>query len=73
MSRSRGLLCLLLCLSAPPTTADELLFKNGDRLTGRVIALGEGKLRFASTMAGEVEIKLSELRTFSTVDPIEKR
>lgn len=54
-------------------TADEILFKNGDRLTGTITRAAEGKLTIQTTIAGEVTVDLSEVRTFSTDEPIEIR
>ncbi len=64
-----GLVCLMLL--AQSSRADELLFKNGDRLTGKIAHLVDGKLLFKSDIAGEVTVKLSDIRTLSSDDPIE--
>ncbi len=64
-----GLVCLMLL--AQSSRADELLFKNGDRLTGKIAHLVDGKLLFKSDTASEVTVKLSDIRTLSSDDPIE--
>ncbi|MHC4229857.1 MAG: hypothetical protein ACYSW0_20675, partial [Planctomycetota bacterium] len=64
-----GLVCLMLL--AQSSRADELLFKNGDRLTGKIAHLVDGKLVFKSDIAGEVTVKLSDIRTLGSDDPIE--
>ncbi len=71
------LLPLLLALNAlflalsPPLYADEVFFKNGDRLSGKVTRLEGGKLTIQSDVAGELAIDMKNVRTFSTDEPIE--
>ncbi len=54
-----------------PALADELIFKNGDRLTGTVMRLVHGKLSFESDVVGHVMVAVDELESFSTQEPIE--
>ena len=51
--------------------ADVLVFKNGDRLTGKFVRVTAGKLVFKADLAGEVTADLADVRTFETVEPIE--
>jgi len=60
--------CLLFCVRS--INADELIFTNGDRLTGKIDHLLEGKLVFKSDVIGKVTIDVSKIQTFSTDDPI---
>jgi len=62
----------ILCLAglAHSVYADEIIFTNGDRLTGKIDHLLEGKLVFKSDVIGEVTIDVSKIQTFSTDDPI---
>ena len=60
--------CLLFCVQS--IHADELIFTNGDRLTGKIDHLLEGKLVFKSDVIGEVSIDVSKIQTFSTDDPV---
>lgn len=53
--------------------ADEVQFKNGDRLTGKIISAEVGKLKIKTTVAGEVEVDLSDVKTFATTGPITLR
>jgi putative salt-induced outer membrane protein YdiY len=53
-----------------PACADEVVFTNGDRLTGKILKLVEGKLVFQSDVAGEVTVDVSKIQTFSSVEPI---
>jgi putative salt-induced outer membrane protein YdiY len=64
-----GLLCLGLLIQS--SFGDELLLKNGDRLTGTIGHLVDGKLVFKSNIAGEVTVNLSDLQTLSSDDPVE--
>ena len=53
------------------TYADEVLFVNGDRLTGKIKQLVGGKLVFESEMAGELTIDMAKIGTFSSDQPVE--
>jgi hypothetical protein len=46
--------------------AGEIVLVNGDRLTGQVEKIVEGKVYFNSTIAGAVVIYFAQVRTFST-------
>ncbi len=63
-----GLVCLLLFVQ--PGYADEIVLRNGDRLTGKIVHLVDGKLVFKSDVAGQVTVELSNIQTFSSDDPI---
>jgi putative salt-induced outer membrane protein YdiY len=60
--------CLLFCVQS--IQADEITFTNGDRLTGKITHLLEGKMLFKSDAIGDVTIDISKIKTFSTDDPI---
>lgn len=62
----------MLCLVgfAHSVYADEIIFKNGDRLTGKIDHVLEGKMLFKSDAIGDVTIDISKIKTFSTDDPI---
>lgn len=64
---------ILFCLTifAETSVGDEILFKNGDRLTGKIDHLLDGKMVFKSNVAGDVTVNLSEIQTFSSDDAIE--
>ncbi|HUU17398.1 MAG TPA: DUF481 domain-containing protein [Sedimentisphaerales bacterium] len=66
------ILGLTLCLVFFVQTihADEIIFTNGDRLTGKIAHLVEGKMLFKSDAIGDVTIDISKIKTFSTDDPI---
>src|SRR4051812_15187284 len=63
----------VLAATAAGAKADEILFKNGDRLTGKVVSMEGGKLKIKSAIAGDVTVEMKNVRTFSTDGPIEVR
>ncbi len=50
--------------------ADEVFFKNGDRLSGKIEQLVDGKLVFKSDLAGAVTIDISNIQTLSSDVPL---
>ncbi len=50
---------------------DELVFKNGDKLNGKVIQSVEGKLIFDSNVGGNIKVDLSKIQTFRTDKDVE--
>jgi putative salt-induced outer membrane protein YdiY len=60
-------LLVLVCLVflAQSSYGDELFFKNGDHLTGKIKYIVDGKLVFESDVAGEMKIDIVKIRTFS--------
>ncbi|HEV7301235.1 MAG TPA: DUF481 domain-containing protein [Tepidisphaeraceae bacterium] len=70
--RAVSILGFMLALGhAGQARADEILLTNGDRLTGKVVSAGGGKLKIATAMAGEVTVDMANVRSFSTDEPIE--
>jgi putative salt-induced outer membrane protein YdiY len=53
-----------------PVSADEILFLNGDRLTGTIVGAAGGKLTIKTDTAGTVTVDLAKVRTFSTTAPV---
>ncbi|MDI6450317.1 DUF481 domain-containing protein [Anaerobaca lacustris] len=51
--------------------ADEVYLRNGDRLTGTLVRLTDGKLVFKADAAGEVTVALADVLTFSTTAAVE--
>ena len=71
--RSRLLLVCALSVSlllAGRAAADEILFLNGDRLTGKITKAEGGKLTIKTDTASEVTVDLAEVKTFSTDETI---
>ncbi|MHC4436652.1 MAG: DUF481 domain-containing protein [Planctomycetota bacterium] len=70
----RGYVLISLCcmvLFAQAIYADEIVFTNGDRLTGKINHAVDGKLVFISDMAGKMTVEISKIQTFSTDEAIE--
>ncbi len=61
---------LLLALAAP-VAADTLWLKNGDRLTGKIETLHEGKLAFATQFAGKLQINWSDVKRIESQAPLQ--
>ena len=51
--------------------ADVVVFKNGDKLTGKVIKMEGGKLTFQADVTGKVVLDLAHINTFSSDEPAE--
>ncbi|HPC93854.1 MAG TPA: DUF481 domain-containing protein [Sedimentisphaerales bacterium] len=71
MYRTLVLTAICLGLLSAMVQADELYLKNGDRLTGTLVRLTDGKLVFKADAAGEVTVALADVLTFSTTGPAE--
>ena len=67
------LFIVFLCAAMISTSvyADEIYLKNGDRLTGKIESLVDGKLILKSDLAGTITIDFSNIKTLSSSDPIE--
>ena len=63
------LACLVLL--AQMCLGDEINLKNGDRITGKIQHLVNGKLTIKADVAGPVTVDLSNIQTLSSDDPIE--
>lgn len=66
-----GLALTLVLAVAGPATADEVIFLNGDRLTGTIVSAAGGKLILKTEAAGDITIDLSKVKTFSTAAPVQ--
>ena len=66
------IVAMLVVLSVTPLPghADEVIFLNGDRLTGKISGAASGKLVLKTDAAGEVTIDLAKVRTISTDEPV---
>lgn len=60
-------------LFVAPARADEVHFKNGDKLTGKIVSAEGSKLKFRSSVAGTVEVDLTDVKTFSSDGPVRLR
>ncbi|MBN2269523.1 MAG: DUF481 domain-containing protein [Sedimentisphaerales bacterium] len=64
---------LFLCLATfcSVAGADSIVFVNGDRLTGTIGQLVDGKLTFESELAGTLTINIANIATFSSDEAID--
>lgn len=62
---------LLLITASYPLMADELLMKNGDRLTGTVVVKQGKTLRFKVAYAGELSIKWADVAALRSTKPLQ--
>lgn len=51
--------------------ADEVVLDNGDRITGKLVRLQEGKLIFKTDYAGEITIQAKKVSRLATDEPVE--
>jgi putative salt-induced outer membrane protein YdiY len=71
MRTSRIVTCIaVVLLGGAPALADEVIFLNGDRLTGKIVSAAAGKLVLKTDAAGDVTIDLAKVKTFSTDEPV---
>jgi putative salt-induced outer membrane protein YdiY len=63
-------LSILSLLIAIPATSEVVQFKNGDRLTGTLEKMSDGKLVLKSDTVGEVTIPLSKVESFESEKPV---
>lgn len=75
VTRKTAAAALFVCALATATTTygDEVLFKNGDRLTGTIVTADGGKLTIKTAVAGEVKVDLKDVQTFRTDQPVDLR
>lgn len=50
--------------------ADDVYFKNGDHLSGKIMSATDGKMTVSTTTVGDVVIDMKDVKTFSTDEPI---
>ncbi len=60
----------LFCLSVA-ADADQIYLTNGDRLTGTITQLDDGKITIKTELMGNIEINIENIQTFSSDDPLE--
>lgn len=58
-------------LLASPGHGDEVFFRNGDRLTGKIKSAADGKMLIGTVVAGDVTIDMKQVKTFMTDEAIE--
>ena len=70
MMRSMLVALGVLAVCGSIATADVVVLKNGDRVTGTIGSLADGKLHMKSDTMGDVAIDLAKVATFSTDGPV---
>ncbi len=66
-----GLIVALVTMFAVASVqADEVLLVNGDRISGTLVELTDGKLSIKTTYAGTITIDWTQVQTFSTDNPL---
>src|SRR5687768_955888 len=68
-----GLVVCAIAALASVLRADEIIFTNGDKLTGEIISADGGKLKIKTESAGEVTVDMEKVSTFSTDKPLSIR
>ena len=63
-------LCWAFMWPLPWVQADQVYLKNGDRLTGKVISLGKGRLLLHTAYAGELSIRWETIASLKTDGPV---
>ena len=61
---------VLLVLVCPSVFADQVAFKNGDRLTGAILKSDAKSLRMSTAVAGEVTVSWQEIQEFRSDLPL---
>lgn len=70
ISKAIAWCCALTVLSVGAAGADEVILRNGDRISGEVVRLEGGKLLIKTTYAGNLRIDWSQIATLSTDQPV---
>ncbi|MBU0614393.1 hypothetical protein KJ766_03890, partial [Patescibacteria group bacterium] len=64
-------LLLTACLFLSCATGDEILLKNGDQISGKIIKKEGEKIYINTSYAGEIAILWKEVTSITTDEPIE--
>ena len=71
MRRNLAIFTAAVCITACSfALADKVIFKNGDVLTGKIGEYDGKTLSIKTDKAGDVKVKLEDVKTFSTDVPI---
>jgi len=61
---------IFLILIAVQVSADQIVLKNGDRLTGKIVKSDGAKLVIKTDLVGDVTVELSNVSSFTTDQPL---
>jgi putative salt-induced outer membrane protein YdiY len=64
-------ICSIVGLSFDEVNADEIIMKNGDRLQGKILSMGSGKLVFETSYAGKVTIAWDQVERLTSDETLE--
>jgi putative salt-induced outer membrane protein YdiY len=74
MSYRRNVLMLFMlfsfCLLSGRVNADEVLFSNGDRITGKIISMEQFKLIITTSYAGDISVAWAEVKGVKTDEAV---
>jgi hypothetical protein len=73
IGKGSSIVALALSIGAGVASADEVLFNNGDKLSGKIVKVEGGKITIKSKLVGEVTADMKEVKTFATDQPVELR
>jgi len=65
-----GFIILVLCLFSGSALCDMVYLKNGDRLSGKVNSVKDGRMKFTAEYAGHITLDMCNVETFSTDEAI---
>ncbi len=60
---------VMVCLFGMVVNADTVVFKNGDKLSGKIVSISGGKLVIKTEVAGEVKVDFGKVSSFETAEP----
>ncbi len=68
--RTKAALIVLLLLISAPARADQIVLKNGDRVTGQIVKSDGGKLIMKTELLGDVSVDLVAVSKITTDQPL---
>jgi putative salt-induced outer membrane protein YdiY len=66
-----AMVCLAVTSLVRFASGDQIVMNNGDTITGTINSAEDGKLTISSLVEGKVTVNLSDVKTFSTDQPID--
>jgi putative salt-induced outer membrane protein YdiY len=66
-----GIICVTIAAFSMSALGGQVYLKNGDRLTGTITTMADGKVTVEMAMAGTVEIPMENVETISSDEPLE--
>jgi putative salt-induced outer membrane protein YdiY len=66
-----GMVCVVIAVVSMSAPGGQVYLKNGDRLTGTITTMADGKLTIETAMAGTIEIPIENVQTIRSDEPLE--